>query len=153
MRLRGGSLNLRANFRDLLRHDHFEDAAARFLRIKKYLPQLSGKMHVVRMPDPDLVSARECEFDRKYPWIRKECAEIFHESSQFQLRRLPHPLQGHDLIRVHDERKGSFVRIDDQIPRVWVHVGVVGMRQQVFLSGRKRDFGREIDGATEQSIQ
>jgi hypothetical protein len=50
------------------------------------------------------------------------------------------------LVRVHDKGKRPFVRIDHQVARVGVKMGVLRMRKQIAVAARQRDLYGKIDG-------
>jgi len=80
-------------------------------------------------------------------------SQLVPAPTDFPLRRLADRPDRHDLVGVYDQGKRALIREDHQIPGVWMHHQVVGMRQQIRVSARKRDLDRKFHRSPHQTFQ
>ncbi len=71
----------------------------------------------------------------------------------YRSRSSPHAANRRDLVGVQDQGKRAFIRVENEIPGIGMHVYMIRMGQEMPLTTRQRDFDRELDWPAQYSIQ
>jgi hypothetical protein len=153
MRLSRRFLHSSANFRDLRRHNHFENAATGLLGVEENFAELARKVNVVRMIDSNPIAAGQGQFDREDLRIGEQGVYVVShrrdgQTSSSALGGTAFSADRFDLNNlagINGQRKVlSFIRENNQIPGAGMECGVIRMLDYMPVAARKCDFYGKI---------